>query len=93
MSEPTETLRQHLHVVLGEATTLAAVRQIVHDALGSEKATKVECPECGTMFRAKQPDLKKAVDTMIGLMEQTEGRPNLAAPEGTIVEIHRPPLG
>lgn len=92
MSTPADSLRQTLSDVMDEATTLDRVRQIVHDALDSETARKVECPECGTSFRAKQPDLKKQVDTLISLLEQKEGRPNMAAPEGTVVIVTRPPL-
>lgn len=87
------TLRTHIGVILDEEATLEATRQIVLDALGAETARRVTCPDCGTEFRAKQPDLKKQVDTLIALLEQHEGKAGQQAPAELQVIIQRPPLG
>lgn len=92
MSERTETLRQTLGEVMDEATTRDRMRQIVHDALDSEHSRKVECPECGTLFRAKMPDLKKQLDSVIALLEQKEGKAAQQVPEATQIIIRRPAL-
>lgn len=92
VGEDPATLRATLGEVLDEASTRDRIRQIVHDALDSEHARKVECPECGTEFRAKLPDVTKQVQTIIALLEQKEGRPEQRSPEATVVTIVRPPL-
>lgn len=86
------SLRALFQEVAGEEATIAGVRQTVLDALGATTATKCVCPECGTEFRAKLPDVKKALDAAISVLEQLEGRPEQRAPEATKVVILRPPL-
>lgn len=86
------TLREWIGEVAQEAATKTQLRQIIHDALGSEQARTVECPECGHDFRAKVPDLKKQLDVVIALLEQKEGRAGERPPEATQVLIHRPAL-
>lgn len=85
-------LRALLSQVSEEEATVEAVRQIVMDALGSDRATNCTCPECGHEFREKQPDVKKQLDAAIALLEQIEGKAQNAVTEPTKIIITRPPL-
>ncbi len=88
-----ETLRQIIGDVANEEATVDRVRQIVHDALDTEQARKVDCPECGTSFRVKMPDTKKQLEAAIQVLEQVEGKAMQAQAEtGTTVVINRNPL-
>ncbi len=88
-----ETLRQIIGDVANEQATVDRVRQIVHDALDTEQARKVDCPECGTSFRVKMPDTKKQLEAAIQVLEQVEGRaPTTTVDSGLVVEIRRNPL-
>ncbi len=88
-----ETLRQIIGDVANEEATVDRVRQIVHDALDTEQARKVDCPECGTSFRVKMPDTKKQLEAAIQVLEQVEGKAAQAQVEsGTTVVIQRNPL-
>lgn len=85
-------LRALLSQVSEEEATVEAVRQIVMDALGSDRATNCTCPACGEEFREKQPDVKKQLDAAIALLEQIEGKAQAQASEATRITITRPPL-
>ncbi len=90
---PSETLRQIIGDVANEEATVDRVRQIVHDALDTEQARKVDCPECGTSFRVRMPDTKKQLEAAIQVLEQVEGRaPTTTVDSGLVVEIRRNPL-
>ena len=89
----TRSLRGLLGQIIEEDATLDAVRQTVLDALAAESSTKCVCPECGTEFRAPQPDVKKQLDAVIALLEQAEGKAAMTQPEDTKIIIERPPLG
>lgn len=87
-----EGMRAHVATVLGEAATLEAVRQLMWDSLATEKATTVDCPECGHEFRAKLPDIKQRTDAVLAYLEQAEGKPKEAQTAATTVVVVRPPL-
>ncbi len=88
-----ETLRQIIGDVANEEATVDRVRQIVHDALDTEQARKVTCPECATEFRVRMPDTKKQLEAAIQVLEQVEGKAAQASVEtGTTVVIQRNPL-
>lgn len=85
-------VRGLLAQVLDEEATLDAIRQTVLDAIGAQTATTLTCKNCGEEMRAQVPDVKKAVDAIIALLEQNEGRAGERPPAETVVQIVRPPL-
>lgn len=85
-------VRGILAEVLAEEATIEGVRSIIREAINAETAVKVQCPDCGTEFRPKVPDTKKAADTLIALLEQNEGKAGERPPNAVQVIIERPPL-
>jgi len=77
---------------LTEGITKERVTALVDAAFESEIVATFVCEECGHPMKAKAPDLKKQVDSMVALLEQAEGRPEQRQPEATTVIIERPAL-
>jgi hypothetical protein len=84
--------RKVIAAVLEEGITEERVKGIVDSAFASEILATFVCEECGSAMKAKAPDLKKQVETMIALLDQAEGRPGQNQPEATVVIVERPPL-
>lgn len=77
---------------LADGITQERVTALVDAAFASEVVATFVCEECGAAMKAKAPDLKKQVDSMVALLEQAEGRPGQNQPEATSITIVRPPL-
>ena len=77
---------------LTEGITKERVTALVDAAFESEIVATFVCEECGHAMKARAPDLKKQVDSMVALLEQAEGRPEQRQPEATTVIIERPAL-
>ena len=84
-------LRAHIAAALAEDSSLESVRQLVADVFGTEAARKVTCPGCKTAFRAPLPDVKAQVQTLIDLLEQSEGKAASQPQPDLMVIVERPP--
>jgi hypothetical protein len=87
------SVRQMFGAALLQEATQEEINQLVADVLGTKKARKIACPECGVEFRVEWPDVKGQVDTVIALTEQTEGKASSEQLEAAHVTIVRPPRG
>ena len=76
--------------VAQEEATLDRVREIVNMALNVEQALKVTCPDCGSQFVAKVPDVSKLLSNVTEVLVQIEGRAGEAAPGDNYFIIERP---
>ena len=87
-----QSLRELIREAVTEDATLESVRQMIADAFATAQATKVSCPECSHRFVAAVPDVVRQVQTMISLLEQSEGKAEQKPSEATTVVVVRPPL-
>lgn len=84
--------RKVIAEALAEGITPERVKALVDASFESEIVATFRCEDCGGVMKAKAPDLKKQVDSMVALLEQAEGRPGQNQPEATTITIIRPPL-
>lgn len=88
-----QSLRDLIREAVTEDATLESVRQMVADAFSAANATKIMCPcGCEHRFVAAVPDISRQVQTMISLLEQSEGKAEQKPTEATTVIVVRPPL-
>lgn len=92
-SKGAESLRAMIAKAVATDSSFEQVEQLVADVFTTSKARKIACPECGVEFRAALPDVKAQVDTLIALLEQSEGRAPTEQTTATTVIIERPPRG
>lgn len=88
-NEGIASLREHIRTAVAEATTLEHVRQLIDNVFATSKATMVQCPDCGSEFKAPLPDVKTQVTTLVDLLEQAEGKAEQKPTEATTVIIER----
>lgn len=90
---PQSTARSRIGQVVNDRLTDEAIDNLVTEALNATTGVRARCPDCGNEHTVRFPDFKKIVDTVTALLEQAEGRPELARTGPATVIVERPPLG
>lgn len=76
--------------VAAEEATTDRVREIIALALNIDQALKCECPDCGSNFVAKVPDVSKMLRNAIEVLEQVEGKAGDQQTVAPTVIVERP---
>ncbi len=85
-------VRQKIARIVNSDATEEAIRDLLAEALNLQTHATAVCVDCGGEMRVTVRDVKKAADTLIALIEQSEGRPEQRQAEATAITIVRPPL-